>query len=559
MGELFLKISLICIWVLLGGFYFGGLYSQRQNLSWYLPVKNRIIILGSIGVVFGWLAIEIVFYAIMNHYLTSIWIILSLLVILVLAPMWLALQIKQIYTDSDPSKVLPTYIKNWNHFGPYLISQSHSHPQSQNQNLLFPKMIIIWAVNSSQIQDPLRLIEVGSLPKTMATNKITTNLIHLIHSDKKFHLYRFDVNLEEFPQGFYYRVCPDFQQFFVSAVRYPQISTKSGEKLKDKSGKDLEIVALSDPHADGNSILSEIEQIKRICPDADLIISSGDNVSRGSSWANWGRFFAQMGDFMATRPFYTCPGNHDGDSKKKARLWSTFFPYSFQSNDPSVAETNFFHSMRHGTVHMMFLDLYNRGKQPRLPDSSQIQSLIFDLEAHADAKVRILVLHNSIYCTGEFGCDPDLERLLLPIIDKYQIPLVISGHAHMLEIFRRKIPQSDQETVFLVNGGGGGKLDEILLHPKWLPTVPYHWEGRIHRAKISPYLGGDSSHPFRNDEAVLKHQEFGIISHSWTRIIIDLTDICLSMYDWQGTLLYDYKIPYQKRSKKYIRKNREAN
>ena len=103
---------------------------------------------------------------------------------------------------------------------------------------------------------------------------------------------------------------------------------------------------------------------------------------------------------------------------------------------------------------------------------------------------------------------------LLPIIDKYHIQLVISGHAHLLEIFRRKIPGSDQETVFLINGGGGGKLDEILLQPKWFPTVPYHWDGRIHQAKISPYLGGDSSHPFRNDEAVLNYQEFGIICHS---------------------------------------------
>ena len=118
----------------------------------------------------------------------------------------------------------------------------------------------------------------------------------------------------------------------------------------------------------------------------------------------------------------------------------------------------------------MFLDLYNRGLSPRLPDSSQIESFILDLEADANAKVRILVLHNSIFCTGEFGCDRELERLLLPIIDKYHIQLVISGHAHLLEIFRRKIPGSDQETVFLINGGGGGKLDEILLQSKWFPT-----------------------------------------------------------------------------------------
>ncbi|MHA1672994.1 MAG: metallophosphoesterase, partial [Promethearchaeota archaeon] len=294
------KITLICIWVLLGSLYFGGLYSQKQNLSWYLPFKGRIKILGSIGTVFGWLALEIGYYAFMDHYLTSIWIILSLFALLVLVPLWLAMQIKQIYTDSDPSKEIPLQIKNWKHFGPYLIShtQSQSHPHL--------KISIIWAVNPSQIQDPMKLIEVGSSPHTVDMCNIEPVLIQLIHSDKRFRLYRFDVNVREYPMGFYYRVCPDFQQIFVPSSRYPQIPIKSGEKssekLDKKEGKMIEIVAVSDLHADGNSILQEIEQIKKNCPNADFIISSGDNVSRGSSWANWGRFFAQMGEYMTTRP-----------------------------------------------------------------------------------------------------------------------------------------------------------------------------------------------------------------------------------------------------------------
>ncbi|MHA1518715.1 MAG: metallophosphoesterase family protein [Promethearchaeota archaeon] len=537
MGELFLKISLICIWVILSGFYFGGLYSQKQNLKAYIPIKSRIKILGLIGVIFGWLAVEIGFFATTNRYLTSIWIILLLLALLVVAPLMLGFQIYQIYTNTDPSNVLPENIKNWKHFGPYLITQS-----------IPPlRMSIIWGINPSLITDySLITLKVGSSPEDMHVHKSSSNYIQLLHSDKNIQLFRFNVILKLYPQGFHYQIFPNFQLYFVPASRYPQISTKLSESLRDKSKNELEIVALSDLHADGNLILQEIEQINKICPKADLIISSGDNVAKGSSWKHWGRFFAQMGDFMATRPFYTCPGNHDSDSKQKANLWSKFFPYSSQSKKKSLEEADFFHSVCHGPVHMMFLDLYNRGRKPRIPDSSQIQTLILDLEAHSDALVRVLIFHNSIFCTGEFGCDRDLERLLLPIIDKYQIQLVISGHAHILEIFRRRIPGTDQETLFLVNGGGGGKLDEILLHPSWLPTVPYHWEGRVHRAKKAPYFRGNPSHPFRNDEAVLKYQEYGKISHSWSRIIITQTDICLHAYDWQGTLLFESKISYNK-------------
>ena len=185
MTEIWLKVTVICIWILLASFYFGGLYSQRQNLSWYLPCKSKIKILGAISTIFGWLAIEIGFYTVVDHYLTSIWVILSLFALLVLAPLWLTLQIKEIYVDSDPSKVIPAYIKNWKHFGPYLTvssdishSLSQSQPQSRFDSPSQPKMSILWAVAPSLIQDPLKLIEVGSSLHTMDTPKISSNLTH---------------------------------------------------------------------------------------------------------------------------------------------------------------------------------------------------------------------------------------------------------------------------------------------------------------------------------------------------------------------------------------------
>ena len=104
MTQIWQKVILIFIWILLASFYFGGLYTQRQNLSWYLPCKSKIIILGAISTIFGWLAIEIGFYTVVDLILPSIWVILSFFALLVLAPLWLTLQIKEIYIAFRPFK-----------------------------------------------------------------------------------------------------------------------------------------------------------------------------------------------------------------------------------------------------------------------------------------------------------------------------------------------------------------------------------------------------------------------------------------------------------------------
>ena len=155
-------------------------------------------------------------------------------------------------------------------------------------------------------------------------------------------------------------------------------------------------MAISDSHGDQNPIQSQAEAILKYSSNPRFVLSSGDNVTNGLSLNPWGRFFVQNAPFIHQIPFLTCPGNHDGGSKLKANLWQSLFPYHFF--DQSNKLNSFYHYYDYGPIRVFFLDLYNAGKYPRIPNRDQITLLKHDLQATPEkTPLRILVLHNSFY------------------------------------------------------------------------------------------------------------------------------------------------------------------
>ncbi|MCF2138772.1 MAG: metallophosphoesterase [Candidatus Lokiarchaeota archaeon] len=531
-------------WLFLIIFYATIIFQQRYMLRWYVLKKLRIKVSFFFLLLFSYSGVEISFFFLFEEFFLSQCFCTLILSFLFIFPIYLGFKLKRFYFDKNA--YIPKSIKNWSNFGPYLI------PHSINHEIIS----IFWGVrlpnkrksksrNESEtpecnIIESNRVIHLGGSLDSLKKEKG-----QIIAKKKVQYLLRYDINLDQYPTGFFYRlnsICQKNEHFHISkkTIRYLLESKHISCFQKDK----IEIVAISDLHSDINSIQLEADTIKKICPNADLVISSGDNISNAYLWTNWGRFFAPFRDYLATRPFLTCSGNHDADMRVKIRNWQRLFPYT----EPSILPPDFYrkddlyYSLDFGSVILFFIDLYNGGRKPRIPNSNQMERFVNDLKRSQVDKIKILIMHNSIFCTGEFGCDNELADIFLPIIDAYNIPLVISGHAHIFEAFHRVNPKTKLETLFIVNGGGGGKLDDIILQPKSFVTVPYRWESTIHRAQIKPYLGGRSSSAFRNDEAVEKYQQFGIIAHSWVRIQIKEAKIKVTTFDWNGKPLYEKSI-----------------
>jgi hypothetical protein len=133
-----------------------------------------------------------------------------------------------------------------------------------------------------------------------------------------------------------------------------------------------------------------------------------------------------------------------------------------------------YYSFDYGGVHVVALG-YLTGEEQSPTDAAMLSWLDADLAAaDADQATRwIVVLTNRpVYSTGQtHGAHAPSQRDLVPLFDRYEVDLVISGQEHHYE---RTLPMRDgvptlrtlgvvpsgTGTVYVVSGGGGAPLDD---------------------------------------------------------------------------------------------------
>jgi predicted phosphodiesterase len=304
--------------------------------------------------------------------------------------------------------------------------------------------------------------------------------------------------------------------------------------ILDSTGKlDFDIVVVSDLHGSGASMTKTLDLIHTFVPNLKFIVSCGDNVSDSRIVSHWRTFWGQMKSISPFIPFETAPGNHEAHINSLAQSWIQAFPCCY----PDI-NIGFHFSFIYQNTAFFFIDPYNKGNQSLYSKDQQKTWLIQKLELLPESiSFRFLIMHNSIYTTGESGCDPDLELTFLDIIDKYKINIVFSGHSHIFEAFHRSDLNIPNGTTFITTGGGGGRLDYSLFRK--IAQTPYLWESNLHIAKIHPFMNGDRKSRYRNDEIVLNYQEIGKITHEIIHVSVKNNKIIIRAYEWNHHLLYE--------------------
>ncbi len=324
---------------------------------------------------------------------------------------------------------------------------------------------------------------------------------------------------------------------FITVPINPKVKeTSSGDPSKNEHEINFEFVAVSDMHASGATIKKTINLIKNKAPNAKFMICMGDNVSDGRIMTHWRTMFGQIEPISADIPFMSIPGNHDGEFKKMAENWEHLFPYAY----PNKNEGHYY-SFRYLNTAFFGIDLYNAGNQRKIPTETQLEWLRSQLEhLPEEVKFKILYLHNAIYTTGDFGCDPELEEIFLPIIEKYNVQVVINGHSHMFEAFHRTDLNRPHGTYFLTSGGGGARLDYCVL--RRFSRTPYKWKTMTHKASENPFLDGDLSDPYRNDDIVINFQQIGKLTYQITHFIVEGDKMTIRCIERNGNVLWKRKL-----------------
>ncbi len=182
----------------------------------------------------------------------------------------------------------------------------------------------------------------------------------------------------------------------------------------------------------------------------DAVIVTGDMVLRGSDEGDWQRFFAVTADLLPRIPYYPAIGNHDlGRAGPEGRRADQIF--AMPPAPPGRPEGAFWYSVDLSDVHLVFLDsnAYERPEQERWLEQ--------DLAAARARGVRAIfaVTHSGPFSRGIHRGSPLARERYLPILVRYKVNALVSGHDHQYQ--RGRMSGLD----YVVSGGGGASLYPI--------------------------------------------------------------------------------------------------
>lgn len=163
-------------------------------------------------------------------------------------------------------------------------------------------------------------------------------------------------------------------------------------------------------------------------PDARFILIAGDLVSipRLDNW--WGEFFYAAGWMARQVPVIVVPGNHAYyrnnrmwryRANKPHPLW--YAHLTLPENGPEGLEETVY-SIDYQGVRLIVLN-----SNEKLEKQAQwLKSVL----ANNKNKWTIVAIHHPFYSTGKNQGKPRVREIFLPVIEKYDVDLVLQGHDH---------------------------------------------------------------------------------------------------------------------------------
>ena len=200
-------------------------------------------------------------------------------------------------------------------------------------------------------------------------------------------------------------------------------------------------------YGSGHSPLDEIGD-NIIAGKTDLLLTTGDNVYYNGTEAEFQKkwdppqWFGRLREQLVVRPSL---GNHDVRREPDGVPYFKRFPELDQAR---------FYSFDHKGVHFVSVDT----TESLAPNSPQLRWLERDL-AKSQADWKVLYFHHPLY-NGNPGDNGPNDQYLAPIIAKYGVDLLLSGHEHN---YQRSRPLNENGTLEVITGGGGQSLHPFRI------------------------------------------------------------------------------------------------
>lgn len=153
--------------------------------------------------------------------------------------------------------------------------------------------------------------------------------------------------------------------------------------------------------------------------DAEFYMIAGDLVNTGLHRDDWDKFFEYSDDAFAGKPLMAIPGNHDSQDGLGADLYRDLLPYPH--NGPEGLTPGLTYSFPYKNALFLMIDAASFANDDQ---TGWIENQL----KNSPAQWKLLFVHFPPF--NEVEEYPELVEKWVPLFERYQLDLVISGHFH---------------------------------------------------------------------------------------------------------------------------------
>ncbi len=223
-------------------------------------------------------------------------------------------------------------------------------------------------------------------------------------------------------------------------------------------------------------------------PEAKFAIFTGDLVGEGSSERDWDNWFQALGFLAANYPLMMVPGNHEHDEYKNldgtenqvlTKLWKTLF--TLPQNGPENSQETCY-TFTYNGVRFIALDSAKGAYDFR--GEGAIAEWLEPILKDNKCQWTILYFHHPLYSSAKDRNHFEWRQAIKPLIDRYHVDLVLSGHDHVYSRTSAQTPSVEtvdldqateldakSNTVYLTSVAGE-KMYELQAKPFFVKSLP---------------------------------------------------------------------------------------
>lgn len=167
--------------------------------------------------------------------------------------------------------------------------------------------------------------------------------------------------------------------------------------------------------------------------DAAFFINVGDLVDVGQDYKEWNAWLGASKGVIDTIPVVPVVGNHETYTPNRTYSMPKFFTVQLKvPNNGPEGLTGQVYSFDYGNIHFSILDSQAGEERGFVPDMLELQKAWLEKDLKATDKMwKVILIHRPLYHNRPKDSDGDLREAFLPLIDKYQVDVVFSGHDHV--------------------------------------------------------------------------------------------------------------------------------